>query len=230
MTDRFGQLAFRTNSRQDQGMVDLAHADPDTLPPERRNRIIAGAAAVFMRDGYEGASMSQIAAAAHVSKGTLYNYFPGKEALFAAFVRENCDCLVQEIFQDTPEGLPIEAELARICRTMLRMLLSARGMAIFRVAVMEASKFPELAQAFIEAGPNVMVANMAAWIARQAAAGLLKVDDPEFAAEQFFALSQTRLVMRARTNAAFVASEAEIEQVINGAVRVFLAAYCNPEL
>ncbi|OYV37093.1 MAG: hypothetical protein B7Z80_13790 [Rhodospirillales bacterium 20-64-7] len=230
MTERFGHLAFRINSFQDQEMADHAYSDPDMLSSDRRDRIVAGAAAIFMRDGYEGASMSQIAVAANVSKGTLYNYFPGKDALFAAFVRQNCNCLVQEVFQDAPGGLAIEAELARICRTMLRMMLSARGMAIFRVAVMEASKFPELAQAFIEAGPNVMIANMAAWIERQAAAGLLKVDDPVFAAEQFFALSQTRLVMRARTNAAFVASEAEIEQVITGAVRVFLAAYYNSGL
>ncbi|MDR3520003.1 MAG: TetR/AcrR family transcriptional regulator [Acidocella sp.] len=211
-------------------MVDVVHIDPDMLSPERRERIVAGAAAVFIRDGYEGASMSQIAAAANVSKGTLYNYFPGKEALFAAFVRENCDCLVQEVFKDAPEGNAVEAELARICRAMLRMMLSARGMAIYRVAVMEASKFPELAQAFIEAGPNIMVAKMAAWISRQVAVGRLRASDPVFAAEQFFALSQTRLVMRARTNAAFRASEAEIEQVVDGAVRVFLAAYCNPEL
>jgi AcrR family transcriptional regulator len=211
-------------------MADVVHIDPDMLSPERRERIVAGAAAVFMRDGYEGASMSQIAAAANVSKGTLYNYFPGKEALFAAFVRENCDCLVQEVFKDAPEGNAVEAELARICRAMLRMMLSARGMAIYRVAVMEASKFPELAQAFIEAGPNIMVAKMAAWISRQVAAGRLRASDPVFAAEQFFALSQTRLVMRARTNAAFRASEAEIEQVVTGAVRVFLAAHYNPKL
>ncbi|MDE8348812.1 MAG: TetR/AcrR family transcriptional regulator [Acidocella sp.] len=216
-------------------MAELVQIDPDThspdtLSPERRDRIVAGAAAVFMRDGYEGASMSQIAAAANVSKGTLYNYFPGKEALFGAIVRENCNCLVQEVFKDAPEGIAVEAELARICRAMLRMMLSPRGMAIYRLAVMEASKFPELAQAFIEAGPNIMVAKMAGWISRQVAAERLQASDPVFAAEQFFALSQTRLVMRARTNAAFRASEAEIEQVVTGAVRVFLAAYCNPGL
>jgi hypothetical protein len=53
----------------------------------------------------------------------------------------------------------------------------------------------------------------------------LTVTDPHFAAEQFFALTQTRLVLRARIEADFRAQPEEIEQVVAGAVQVFLAAY-----
>jgi len=59
----------------------------EALSEEKRARIMAGAGAVFAADGYEGASMAGIAARAGVSKGTLYNYFPSKAALFAAYVR-----------------------------------------------------------------------------------------------------------------------------------------------
>ncbi|HQT65015.1 MAG TPA: TetR/AcrR family transcriptional regulator [Acidocella sp.] len=211
-------------------MTSEIHSELDGLSPERRERIVAGAAAMFVRDGYEGASMSQIAAAANVSKGTLYNYFPSKEALFAAFVRDNCRRLVREAFPDEPDDAPIAVDLARIGRTMLRMMLSPRGLAMYRVVVMEAVKFPELAQAFLAAGPNVAIGKMAGWIARQVAAGDLVAADPVFAAEQFFALTQTRLVLRARTDVNFTPSEADIEQVVAGAVKVFLAAYRNLEL
>ena len=57
--------------------------------PEKRAQILAGAAAVFAADGYEGASMARIAAVAGVSKGTLYNDFDSKAALFTAYVEEN---------------------------------------------------------------------------------------------------------------------------------------------
>jgi hypothetical protein len=66
---------------------------------------------------------------------------------------------------------------------------------------------------------------MAAWIARRIEAGELNVADPHFAAEQFFALTQTRLVLRARVEADFRALPEEIEQIVTGAVHVFLAAY-----
>ena len=58
----------------------------DTLSPERRARILEGAARVFAREGYEGASMAGIASETGVSKGTLYNYFPSKQKLFGACV------------------------------------------------------------------------------------------------------------------------------------------------
>lgn len=204
---------------------DQPPADLEPLSPERRRRIMTGAAEIFTCDGYEGASMADIARAAQVSKGTLYNYFPSKEALFAAFVKDNCGQLLREIFGGMQDDAPIEAELARIGRTMMTMMLSPRGLAMFRVVVMEAMKFPDLARNFVEAGPQTLVRNMAAWISRRIEAGELNAADPHFAAEQFFALTQTRLVQRARLEADFRAQPEEIEQVVAGAVQVFLAAY-----
>jgi AcrR family transcriptional regulator len=202
------------------------------LSPERRARIVAGAEEIFIADGYEGASMSRIAASANVSKGTLYNYFPSKTALFAAFVEIRCNKFIHDVF-DGPQQAPagqietgqLEAELSRIGRMMLKMMISPTGQAVFRVVVMEAAKFPELAKAFMAAGPQVMVGRLTTWLTAQNAAGRLNTPEPQFAAEQFFALTQTRLVLRARTDPEYQASPAEIEQVINGAVKVFLSAY-----
>jgi AcrR family transcriptional regulator len=204
-----------------------ADAPIDALSPERRRRIIEGAAEIFVRDGYEGASMSHIAAAANVSKGTLYNYFPSKQALFAAFVRQRCNRLVDEVFGETESNLDLAGDLTRIGRIMLNVMVSPDGLAMYRVVVMEASKFPELAAAFYNAGPRVMVARMADWLTRQAAAGALHVPDPLFAAEQFFALTQARVLMRARTDAGYIATESDIDFVVHGAVQVFLRAYQN---
>jgi AcrR family transcriptional regulator len=199
----------------------------DPLSPERRRRIIEGAAHIFTRDGYEGASMSQIATAANVSKGTLYNYFPSKQALFAAFVRARCGRLVEDVFGEPAWNQDLEADLFRIGRTMLNVMVSPDGLAMYRVVVMEASKFPELAATFFNAGPKVMVAHMAAWLTRQTTSGALRVTDPQFAAEQFFALTQARVLMRARTDAGYNASQGDIDFVVAGAVQVFLAAYRN---
>lgn len=60
---------------------------------ERRERLLEAASRVFARIGYEQASMDEIAAEARVGKPTLYRYFDGKAALFAAVFAEALDRL-----------------------------------------------------------------------------------------------------------------------------------------
>jgi TetR/AcrR family transcriptional repressor of mexJK operon len=195
------------------------------LSPDRLARILAGATAIFIAEGYEGASMSQIAECANVSKGTLYNYFPSKQALFAAFVRQRCSYVMHDIFGELHNDAPIEPELRRIGTLMLKLMIAPAGQSTFRVVVMEAAKFPELAQTFMECGPMAMVRRLTVWLAAQHLAGKLNIPDPQFAAEQFFALTQTRVVLRSRVEPGYQAKDHEIEEVLAGAIRVFLAAY-----
>src|SRR6201993_3040205 len=54
----------------------------------KRRQIMDGARQVFLSEGFDGASMNDIARAAGVSKGTLYVYFDSKEQLFEALIRE----------------------------------------------------------------------------------------------------------------------------------------------
>jgi AcrR family transcriptional regulator len=186
---------------------------------------LAGAGRVFIAEGYEGASMSQIAAAAEVSKGTLYNYYPGKKELFSAVVAAGCAELAADMFGPHMQGETIQQTLTRIGRIMLGMMVSPKAKAMFRLVVMEAAKFPELAQLFITAGPDMILAHLANWLDGQTAVGRLEIPDTHFAAEQFFALAQTRLVMRSRADPSYQITEDEIAYVVAGAVQVFLAAY-----
>ncbi len=65
---------------------------------QRRQSIIAAAAQVFARDGYEKANLTTIAAYCELSKSTLYYYFPGKEALYASVLEEGFGrilCVIQ---------------------------------------------------------------------------------------------------------------------------------------
>jgi TetR/AcrR family transcriptional repressor of mexJK operon len=200
----------------------------DGLSQDRQARILAGATAIFIAEGYEGASMSQIAESANVSKGTLYNYFPSKQALFGAFVRQRCGHVMRDIFGELHNDAQIEPELRRIGTLMLRLMIAPAGKSTFRVVVMEAAKFPELAQTYMDCGPMAMVRRLTIWLAAQNAAGKLNMTDPQFAAEQFFALTQTRLVLRSRIEPGYQANDAEIDEVLTGAIRVFLAAYGAP--
>ncbi len=57
--------------------------------------LIEATARILVRDGFERASTNRIAAAAGVSVGSLYQYFPGKEALVAAVIARHNRQLMQ---------------------------------------------------------------------------------------------------------------------------------------
>jgi TetR/AcrR family transcriptional regulator, mexJK operon transcriptional repressor len=195
------------------------------LSPEKRAQILAGAATVFAADGYEGASMARIAVVAGVSKGTLYNHFDSKAALFTAYVGEKCDHYLAHVFDSANhDGDPAEV-LRGIGKRMVQMMLSDIGLAIYRVVIAEATKFPALARGFFDAGPARAIGFMAAWLAEETRRGRLCVPDPAFAAEQFFNLCQTRLVLRRKLEMLPDPPERDIDEVVGASITMFLRTY-----
>src|SRR5450432_2525045 len=72
--------------------MEVQQAEPqscqDAPDSAKRRQIMEGARRVFLADGFDGASMNDIARVAGVSKGTLYVYFESKEQLFEALIRD----------------------------------------------------------------------------------------------------------------------------------------------
>ncbi len=188
-------------------------------------QILDGAARVFAQDGYEGASMSRIAAEAGVSKGTLYNYFTCKAELFADYVQRECAKRVAQVFDDLDYARSAEDTLGRIGRRMIAMLVSEPALVIHRMVVAEAERFPQLARTFYQAGPAPAMAHLAAYLRHLGTQARLDVPDPAFGAEQFFALIQTQLYMKRQLRLTEVPSAAQIDHVVEGAVRLFLRGY-----
>ncbi|HQT79250.1 MAG TPA: TetR/AcrR family transcriptional regulator [Rhodopila sp.] len=200
----------------------------DTYSPEKRDQIMRGAAAVFAADGYEGASMARIAAVAGVSKGTLYNYFDSKAALFTSYVAESCERGLGQIFDGADHDGDPAAVLRAIGRRMVAMMLSDVGLAVYRVVIAEAAKFPDLARAFFDAGPARAIGFLADWLAEETRRGRLSVPDPAFAAEQYFSLCQTELVLRRKLEMLGDPSPDAIDRVVEAAITMFLRSYGPP--
>ena len=202
-------------------------ASSDAFSPEKRAQILLGAAKAFAADGYEGASMARIASVAGVSKGTLYNYFDSKAALFAAYVTDTCDRSLAHVFDRKDQSDDPASVLRGIGRRMVSMMLSDVGLVIYRVVIAEAAKFPDLARVFFEAGPARAIAFMAEWLAEETRRGRLSVSEPEFAAEQFFNLCQTHLVLRRKLAMLPDPPARDIDRVVDASVKMFLQAYGN---
>ena len=199
--------------------------DQGVQPAAKRRQIIHGAELVFTECGYEGASMSRIAAEAGVSKGTLYNYFDSKSMLFAVFVEQMASDTLANIFQQVREEDDPAAALRAIALCIVEMILSPGSLVLYRIVVSEATKFPHLATVFWQAGPCRAISYMKRWIEKQVAAGRLDVPDPTFAAEQFLALCQTRIVTQRRLQIVQATRDEDIELVVQGAVGLFLKGY-----
>ena len=200
-------------------------ADCAGAAAHKEAQIIDGAARVFARDGYEGASMSRIAAEAGVSKGTLYNYFSSKAHLFTAYMRRECTRWIALVFEQLDPAMPPADALREVGQRIVAMLLSQPALVMYRMVVAEAEKFPELARAFYAEGPARATAHVSTYLSRMNAEGRLRVEHPDFAAEQFFALVQTQLCMKRRLGLIDMPSQQQINHVVECAVDLFMRGH-----
>lgn len=162
--------------------IELSRTD------RKRADITQAATDLFLRDGYRGTSMDEIAGAAGVSKQTVYKQFAHKEQLFSHVVR----ALVNEASDPVHDAAravdmagDVEQELRTIARRQLELVLQPRLMQLRRLVVAESTHFPELGKVFFVQGPRRTIDALAGALAQLTDLGALKIDDPELAATHF---------------------------------------------
>jgi TetR/AcrR family transcriptional repressor of mexJK operon len=192
---------------------------------DRRKAILDVATDLFMQEGYAAASMSAIAARLGGSKGTLYNYFPSKELLFAALIKEACDAGDWTTFPPDGPDVDVETVLADTGLKFLNFLLGEKVRNIHRLVISESARFPELGRAFYDNGPRFGIVVMAAWLETQMAAGRLRAVDPERAAVTFLSLCKSEVHQKALWSVEPEPSDAAKAATVQTAVEVFMAAY-----
>jgi TetR/AcrR family transcriptional regulator, mexJK operon transcriptional repressor len=154
----------------------------------KRAAILEAAKRLFVAQGFEGSSMDQIAAAAGVSKLTVYSHFGDKESLFAEAVRAHCEAgLPSALFEAAP-GTPLRERLLEIARAFYAMISSSEAVAGHRMLCTPQVAGTPLSRMFWEAGPQRVHDAFAALLRRRADAGELEIEDPARASGQFFAL------------------------------------------
>jgi len=194
-------------------------------PSAKRRQIIDGARAVFLAQGFDAASMNDIARAAGVSKGTLYVYFANKEQLFEAIVEQECEAQAEGIFDLDPNDHDIEAVLTRLGMAYVKFLCRTEKASAIRVVIAIADRMPALGKKFYESGPARGIAKLAAYLEAQVDAGVLKVEDCAVAAAQFMESTHASLFKPLVFNFATTPGPDRVEHGVRIAVRVFLAAY-----
>ncbi|MFS8036937.1 TetR/AcrR family transcriptional regulator [Xanthobacter sp. AM11] len=174
-------------------MTEPPTGAPEPAPKTRRRdtsgtaaRIRAAARLLFLEKGYGATSMDAVAAAAPVSKRTLYQHFPGKAELFGA--------VIDEAWSHFTRAPLLPADAAGEPRTVLRAYVAGLAahwdrpdvIPLLRLVIAEAPRFPELSQAYYAVGKEPAVKGLSAYFAALAASGrLASVQEPQLAAAQF---------------------------------------------
>ncbi len=204
-----------------------------TMEPSRSERkrraILAAAEELFLRNGYLGTSMDELAERSEVSKQTVYAHFGSKESLFVELVSSMTagagDGLHDRDEPPAPDG-DVAGYLTRYAADELAVVMTPRLLKLRRLVIGEVERFPDLARALYENGPARAIRSLAVTMASLTERGLLGADDPVEAATTF-----NWLVMGAPMNEAMLLGDGAVPDA--GALqrhaahvtRVFLAAY-----
>lgn len=218
-------------SRADWPMLATKIGGPMTavLQEIRRGRkfdqVLDGARDIFLRDGFDGASVDDIARAAGVSKATLYSYFPDKRLLFLEVAKAECRRQADEAEALIDDSAPVAEVLRLAAERILAFAQSEFGQRMFRMCVAEAERFPTLGHEFYHSGPVMIRDRIARYLAKTVERGDLRIDDINLAADQFTQLCKADLHDRLIFGVAECCAPRDVARVIDGAVTMFMARY-----
>ena len=113
--------------------------------------MLDAALTLFVAKGFGATRSEEVAALAGVSKGTLYRYYPSKDELFKAVVRENLSARIAEAVEWVAGHRGGSAEL--LCLVMTewwRRVGQGTAGGISKIMLAEARQFPELARFYVD--------------------------------------------------------------------------------
>lgn len=207
-------------------MQAMTPAPVESCASPKRQAAMEAAARLFLARGYAAVSMDAVAREAGISKATLYAHFAGKDALFAAMIEARCRRLEEVAAEATGHALPPEQAVARIGRFWLDFMIAPEALAVHRIVLAEGHRFPDLVQAFYQAGPVRAKQWLSQWVAEEQRLGRIRAEFPPLeAAMHLVSLLRGEVYLRFALNMAPLPGEAEVAACVAGAARVFLAAY-----
>jgi TetR/AcrR family transcriptional repressor of mexJK operon len=195
----------------------------------KRQTILSAGRGLFLSNGYQGTSVDQIAAAAEVSKQTVYKHFGDKQELLLIIVNDALDSTVTPFLTRIAvlgATTDLEPDLVALAADYLRAVLQEPVVQLRRLVVGEANRVPELAARYYEQAPARTLTAFADCIGRLHERGMLHVAEPSLAAEHFAFLIVGRCIDQALfCGASQVLDGVDLDRHVRAGVQVFLAAY-----
>ncbi len=140
---------------------------------KRESEIVTSALDVFLRTGYGASTLDELAAAAQVTKRTLYSYYGDKAGLFGAMVTD----LAAAVSLDAPRD---DDTLETLTARIVTRLHSDELVGLHRLVIAESTRFPELAQILHRSGDARHIARLAEHLRAERGQGRERLAEPLF--------------------------------------------------
>ena len=162
--------------------------------PARRGRprgsgpaeVLSVAREMFLANGYAGTTMDAVAAAAHISKQSVYRDYVSKDALYAAVVRDWVDRgfdAMRPHANDLAHTEDARVGLLRLARILQAGLLSPAVLQMRTLIAAQANQFPDVAADYVTRSWTRNIHNLAEALRALADRGLLHLDNADLAAD-----------------------------------------------
>ncbi|RZJ59893.1 MAG: TetR/AcrR family transcriptional regulator [Acidovorax sp.] len=201
---------------------------PTRLTDRKREAIVQAAIVEFREHGFNGTSMDRVAAAAEVSKRTVYNHFPSKDELFGAILDHLWDRShsLPDVAYNAHQ--PLRAQLLAVLDQKMELLNDASFIDLSRVAMAEMMHTPERARAMV-ARLSEKEEGLPRWIRAAQQDGTLRAGvDPQYAAHQLHGMVKSFAFWPQLAMGGAPLSAREQQQVLGDAVDMFLGFYAVP--
>jgi AcrR family transcriptional regulator len=202
---------------------------PASAETPMHERILGAAYQAFMEEGYAGTSTLDIATRAKVSKRDLYANFASKHAVLVACIKSRAERM------RLPPDLPIPGSRQMLASTLtvfatnlVREISHPSVIATFRLAIAEATRSPEIAQALDSGGRDAARRALAELLASAQSTGLIGPGEPAEMAMQFLGLLWEGLMVGLLLGVAATPEPAEAERRAAKATAAFMHLHPDP--
>ena len=195
-----------------------------------RAAVVAAARTLFLRQGYAGTTMEEIAALAGLAKRTVYNNYPDKRALFTQIVTDViafAEAFARELHEEFTVGVTaanIRATLDDLGRRLALGIVREEVITLRRMLIGEAREFPALATEYFDRAPGQVIEALAAGFRHLTRIGVLRTTDSRRAAAQFAYLVAGEALDRA-VMVGTVPPKSEVVAAAKQGVETFMARY-----
>lgn len=191
-------------------------------PSRRREALLQAAAEVFFEQGYAATSIDAIIERAGGSKRNIYNEFGNKEGLFAAIVTENADKVLSTLAIEEIQGRNLRETLTVFGQHLMGGYMSPTLIGIYRMAVTEANRFPDLVKSFYDQGPGRATTQLAEVLEIAKERGEIRADDCLRLAGHFVGMIRDNLHLQVILGLRSPPSDKEMKAAVASAVELFL--------
>lgn len=197
---------------------------PLTRSAQKRLDVLTAAVELFSEDGFQSTSMDMVAAKAEVSKRTVYNHFPSKEALFKEILKD----LISRIRNATEipyqSNLSLKSQLQMVALNEVELLKDECFIQLSRVCIAESIHAPDLVAKEFEQ-VNSSNFGFGLWVKAAIRDKKLINEDPMLMVQHFIGLLKENFFWPQIFGGESLPNEQRIKVIVERAVNMFLSEY-----